>query len=102
MSFSVIWEFEVQPANREGFEAAYGSDGPWVDLFKEADGFLGTLLLRGKERPGHYLSHDRWQSREAYEAFKRQFAERYEALDEELGGLSTRETYIGVYDEVAG
>lgn len=100
MSFSVVWEFIVPEGNREAFERVYSASGPWVDLFAEAEGFLGTWLLRDKEHRGKYLSHDRWTSREAYQEFKRRFAERYEELDEEHGGLATRETYIGSYDEV--
>lgn len=102
MSFSVVWEFHVPEANREAFESAYGSDGPWVDLFAEAEGFLGTWLLRDKEHPGKYLSHDRWANREAYEEFKRRFADRYQAMDDEMDGLATRENYVGTFDEVAG
>lgn len=102
MSFSVVWEFHVPEANRPAFERAYGSEGPWVDLFAEAEGFLGTWLLRDKEHPGKYLSHDRWQSREAYEEFKRRFAERYQAMDDEMDGLATRENYVGTFDEVTG
>ncbi len=102
MSFSVVWEFNVPEGNRAAFERAYGSEGPWVDLFREADGFLGTWLLRDKEHVGKYLSHDRWDSREAYEEFKRLFAERYNDMDEDLGGLATRENYIGSYDEISG
>ena len=102
MSYSVIWEYFVPEDRRADFEAAYGGTGPWVDLFEEAEGFLGTWLLRDKEQQGRYLSHDRWASRAAYDSFKRAFAERYEELDRQLDGLSTRENYIGAYDEVAG
>lgn len=102
MSFSVVWEFHVPADNREAFERAYGSEGPWVDLFEEAEGFLGTWLLRDKEHAGKYLSHDRWTSREAYEAFKVKYADRYQTMDDEMDGLATRETYIGTFDEVAG
>ncbi len=102
MSFSVVWEFHVPADNRAAFEAAYGAQGPWVDLFAEAEGFLGTWLLRDKEHAGKYLSHDRWISRDAYEEFKRRFAERYQAMDDEMDGLATRETYLGTFDEVDG
>ena len=80
MSYSVIWEYFVPEDRRADFEAAYGGTGPWVDLFEEAEGFLGTWLLRDKEQQGRYLSHDRWASRAAYDSFKRSFAERYEEL----------------------
>ena len=100
MTCSVIWEFAVEERLRAAFERAYAPGGPWARLFAESDGFLETRLLRAKESPGVYQTVDRWASREAYAEFKRSFAERYDALDEEVGDLSRRETYIGLFDEV--
>jgi heme-degrading monooxygenase HmoA len=100
MSCSVIWEFVVDAAHRSAFEHAYAPSGPWARLFAEGEGFLETRLLRSKESAGVYQTIDRWASREAYAEFKRAFAERYEELDEEVGGLSRRETYLGLFDEV--
>lgn len=100
MSCSVIWEFAVEEANREAFERAYAPGGPWATLFAEGEGFIETRLLRAKESPGTYQTIDRWASREAYAAFKRAFASRYDDLDEEVGDLSRSETYIGLFDEI--
>jgi len=100
MSCNVIWEFAVAEGEREGFERAYAPSGPWAKLFAEGEGFLETRLLRSKESSGVYQTIDRWASREAYAEFKRTFASRYDDLDEEVGGLSRRETYIGLFDEV--
>lgn len=102
MSCSVIWEFAIEEANREAFERTYAPGGPWARLFAESEGFLETRLLRAKEKSGVYQTIDRWTSREAYAEFKRAFAQRYEALDEQVGDLSHRETYIGLFDEVDG
>ena len=102
MSCAVIWEFSVEEANREAFERAYAPGGPWARLFAQGQGFLETRLLRAKESPGTYQTVDRWASRQDYAEFKRAFAERYDALDEEVGDLSRRETYIGLFDEVEG
>lgn len=102
MACNVIWEFAVDEAARDAFERAYAPGGPWALLFAQSDGFLETRLLRSKESPGTYQTIDRWTSREAYAQFKRTFAERYDALDEEVGDLSRRETYIGLFDEVGG
>lgn len=96
----MIWEFAIDEANRAAFEAAYAPGGPWAKLFAESDGFLETRLLRSKESPGTYQTIDRWSSREAYSAFKRDFATRYDQLDGEVGDLSRRETYIGLFDEI--
>lgn len=100
MSCSVIWEFAVEEAQRFAFEQAYAAGGPWAQLFATSEGFLETRLLRAKESPGVYQTIDRWSSREAYAAFKREFAEAYDRLDEEVGDLSRRETYIGLFDEI--
>lgn len=102
MSCCVIWEFSVEETNREGFERTYAPGGPWARLFAEGEGFLETRLLRAKESPGTYQTIDRWASREAYAEFKRAFAQRYDDLDEEVGALSRRETYIGLFDEIGG
>lgn len=100
MSCSVIWEFAVGEAEREAFERTYAAGGPWARLFAEADGFLETRLLRSKESPGVYQTIDRWASRDAYAEFKRAFAGRYDDLDDDVGNLSRRETYIGLFDEI--
>ncbi len=100
MACSVIWEFAVEEAHQPAFERAYAAGGPWARLFGEHDGFLETRLLRAKESPGVYQTIDRWTSREAYAQFKRDFAARYDALDEDVGDLSRRETYIGLFDEI--
>ena len=100
MNCNVIWEFTVEEASRDAFERAYCAGGPWARLFAEHPGFLETRLLRQKERPGVYQTIDRWTSREDYADFKRSFAERYDALDEEVGTLSRNETYIGQFDEI--
>lgn len=100
MSISVIWEFAVEDRLQAEFEATYAPGGPFARLFAESVGFKETRLLRAKESPGTYQTVDRWVSREAYADFKRAFADRYEALEEEVGDLSRRETYIGLFDEV--
>ena len=100
MACSVIWEFAVEEGHRPAFERAYAAGGPWARLFATSEGFLETRLLKAKESPGVYQTIDRWASREAYAAFKRDFADAYDALDEEVGDLSRRETYIGLFDEI--
>lgn len=96
-SYEIIWEFTVASEQRAAFEAAYGSPGPWADLFGKAEGFLETRLLRDLERDGNYLTIDRWSSEAAFMAFKRDFAAAYDRLDRELEGTSENERRLGVY-----
>jgi heme-degrading monooxygenase HmoA len=44
--FVRVWEYDVVPASAEEFQRAYGSAGAWAQLFRRADGFVGTELFR--------------------------------------------------------
>ena len=58
-------------AGRESdFECDYGPAGESARLFRRADGYLGTELLRRSDNQGEYLTLDRWESRATYEAFR--------------------------------
>ena len=56
--FVIIWRYRVAEARRRDFEAAYGPDGDWARLFRQAPGFGGTELL--SEGRGRYVTIDRW------------------------------------------
>lgn len=96
----VIWEFEVAAERREAFAAAYGPSGPWAELLARAEGFRGLELVEDPERPGRFLTLDRWSSAGDAAAFQEQFGEAYRALDRALEGLAREETRIGAFDRV--
>ena len=100
MSYAIVWEFLVPEDHVAAFEAAYGPEGDWARLFAQAPGFLEVQLLRSHEPAGRYLTIDRWQSRMAFESFKRQYAEAYLALDWKLEGLASSEVPLGSFDEM--
>lgn len=99
--YIILWEFRVPPDQRPQYEAAYGPDGPWAQLFRKASGFIGVELLRCTERAGRYVTVDRWRSRADFEAFKRAFGAEYAALDRQLEGIADSETRIGAFDAAA-
>ncbi len=101
MSCAIVWEFVVPTANRARFEATYGPDGDWARLFRHAADFLGTELLRDRERDGVYLTIDRWTSAEAFDSFKHDFGADYRRLDAALEGLASCETRVGLFERVA-
>jgi heme-degrading monooxygenase HmoA len=83
--FVRVWEYEV-PGDRTGaFTAAYAADGPWVELFGRAAGFLGTELYRDAARAGRFLTIDRWQDEQDWRSFLSTFGPAYESLDAQLG-----------------
>ena len=100
--FATIWRYEVDPERVESFERAYGSSGAWATLFTRGTGYLGTELLLEVGRKGHYLTIDRWSSREDYDRFLSEHRDAYEALDMANDDLTRREVHIGSFETFEG
>ena len=100
MSYVYLWRFVVRPGSESAFEALYGPDGEWVRLFKEADGYLDTQLLRDQADPRTYLTIDRWTSRAAWEAFRAARAAEWDEIDRHGEDLTEREEEIGRFEEL--
>ena len=94
MSYVILWTYEVAPEQAEAFRAAYGADGAWAQLFARAPGFIGTELYADADR---YLTIDRWDSRQAFEAFHRDHGPAYRALDAQMERLTRSETRLGAF-----
>lgn len=92
--FLVLWEFEVKPGYESRFESVYGPAGGWARLFAQSLAYRETRLLRDFHRPGFHLTLDRWDSREAYDAFRRTHAAEYAALDAEGALLTVQERHL--------
>lgn len=95
--FVVVWQFEIAEEKIADFEAAYGPDGAWAQLFRSSPQYLGTELLRDAYVSGAYLTVDRWASDEAFRAFRKDHDSDYEKLDRSCDALTSRETRIGAY-----
>lgn len=99
-SYIYLWEFLVNPEDEARFLEHYGPEGTWVRLFKQAEGFIETRLLKDKDRPGRYLTMDRWTDMSTYEAFRERFAEAYAALDRQCEGVTQSETSLGAFHDL--
>ena len=97
----VLWEYRVKKAHRRAFERHYSATGTWVRFFRKGRGYRGTVLLRDPEKPGRYLTIDRWQDVASYRRFRRQHQKHYDALDRKFERLTEKETCLG-YFETAG
>ncbi len=95
--FVVVWQFEVAEQHVAAFEAAYGGEGAWSQLFRTSPRYLGTELLRDAYVPGSYLTLDRWASEADFRAFRKDHDAAYETLDRDCDALTARETRIGAY-----
>lgn len=95
--FVVVWHFEIAEEKVAGFEAAYGPEGSWAQLFRTSPNYQGTELLRDAYIPGSYLTIDRWTSEEDFRAFRKANDRAYEELDRACDALTAKETRIGAY-----
>ena len=95
--FVVVWQFEISEEKVSAFEAAYGPQGAWAQLFRTSPDYLGTELLRDAYIPLTYLTIDRWTSEDDFRAFRKAHDLEYESLDLSSDALTSRETRIGAY-----
>ncbi len=93
----VVWEFRVRPGREQEFESHYASGGTWARLFRRSPGYEDTVLLRDAREPRHYLLTDHWRDLASLEAFRRDFAEEYEALDRSCEALTEDERLVGYF-----
>ena len=96
--FVALWEFEVKPGCEEKFEKVYGADGAWAKLFIQDSMYRCTRLVKDAERERVYLTLDFWESREAYERFKKENAKEYEKIDRECEGMTVRERHVDEWE----
>lgn len=99
--YLIVWEFEILAGAEAEFERVYGPGGSWARLFGQADGFLGTELLKDAEKRGRYVTVDRWQTAEDYLRFVSRFSSAYQELDRRCAALTSRESLLGRFN-VAG
>jgi hypothetical protein len=95
--FVVVWQFEIAEEKVPAFEAAYGPEGAWAQLFRTSPNYLGTELLRDTYVPLTYLTIDRWASENDFRTFRKDHDLEYESLDRSCDSLTSRETRIGAY-----
>jgi heme-degrading monooxygenase HmoA len=93
----IIWQFIVLDPQLEQFVEAYGSGGEWVRLFRRAEGYIGTDLLRSWGDSTLFLTVDRWESAACFDRFREDFSDEYRRLDARLMGLSASEKKVGIF-----
>src|SRR5271170_5268144 len=77
----VIWEFTVREEYIQKFISACDSSGDWASLFRRADGYLGTELLRSSHDRNIFLTVDRWESAGCFEISQERFGTEHKKLD---------------------
>lgn len=98
--YVAIWEYRVKADHVADFEQIYSVNGAWAKLFRKADGFLGTELLRDPNAPRRYITIDRWDSSNHYGSFMSRWKTDYETLDTQCEGLTETESFVGKWETV--
>jgi heme-degrading monooxygenase HmoA len=96
-----MWKFTVREEHVQEFIGAYGSQGDWAQLFGRGKGYLGTRLLRSAEEPSIFLTVDRWDNANCFQAFKKQYGTEYNELDARFEAYTLSEEKLGVFSEVS-
>ena len=94
----IVWEYEVRADRLTAFEALYGADGEWCELFRTAEGYRGSELYRDTARPAHFVTIDRWTSSSAFQEYLSTVREAYHRLDEQGASLTLREQRLGTFE----
>ena len=100
--YIILWRYRVDPAQEAKFAKAYGPKGEWAKFFSSSKDYLGTELLADDERPGEYVTIDRWKSEEAFSAFVVEHEADYDRLDRRCESLTLSESRLGAYGVAGG
>jgi heme-degrading monooxygenase HmoA len=95
---ALVFTYDVR--DPEEFERVYGPEGDWARFFGGGAGYVGTELLREVESRGRYLVVDRWDSREAYNAFVEANRAEYVRRVDETAFLYEQELRLGTFENV--
>ena len=96
--FVYIWTYEVRPEALPEFISVYGPEGAWAQLFRAHEGYRRTELLRDVKATNRFCTVDYWRSRDDREAFMRQHAEEFAALDRRCEAFTGREAHVGDFE----
>jgi hypothetical protein len=86
-----VWQYDVASGREVEFERLYGASGAWAQLFARSGDYLGTELYQAVERPGRYLTVDRFSSPESWRQFLSKYGPDYAELDSRCAELTRTE-----------
>jgi quinol monooxygenase YgiN len=93
----IAWVIEAQPERLLEFQKAYGMNGDWVQLFRKAEGYIETALMRDTENVNRFLIIDRWHDLSSFDSFKRRYEMAYNELDHRCEEITRLETKVGTF-----
>lgn len=98
--YIILWEYQVKPQKQAEFKRMYAANGAWADLFRNADGYIVTELIQDETQATRFMTIDRWDSKENFEAFQTRWQTEYKALDAQCEDLTESESLLGCWESV--
>ena len=96
----IIWEYTVKRDRAAEFERYYSSSGTWATLFRRSPAYRETLLLRDAENRSRYVTVDRWDDVESFQALRQKFSSEYEQMDRTCEEFTESERCLGMFEIV--
>jgi len=96
--FVYIWEYIVKEEYLDEFKRFYGPKGDWVQLFKNAEGYMATELHQDILNPKRFITVDFGDLKEDRDKFRNQFSEEFEILDKHCKKFTQQEKLIGDFN----
>lgn len=93
-----VWEYEVVAGCAAEFEAVYGADGDWAQLFATESGFRGTTLYQSVAASERYLTVDLFTDDGAWRRLLQEKGDAYDRLDAGTAHLTSRQTELVAAD----
>ena len=94
---AILWEYSVPRENLAEFERHYDSSGTWVNFFRRAASYHGTVLLRDPDTPGRFMTLDHWDSLDSYHSFCAEHEAEYRRIDALCATLTDSERSLGIF-----
>jgi len=90
--YIIIWQYTVNPSQRESFLKHYHAEGIWAHFFQASADYFGTELLEYEEN--EFITLDKWMDKDCYEQFLMENIRQYQELDKRCKGFTQSESLI--------
>lgn len=98
--FVYIWQYQINPAYRPDFLAAYSPKGEWAELFSRDPSYLGTSLLQDADDENRYATIDYCVSQSDRDSFRKRFSTEFADLDGRCEEFTLDEQFVGDFVEI--
>ncbi len=95
--YFVVWKYKVKVSCVDLFEEFHGCYGKLRELFREAEGFSDSVLLKSSVTESEYITIDKWESRWRFLAFMENYRLDYTLINNQVIKLTDEKIKIGEF-----